>query len=233
MDQNNFSEETPVSSAPQMETKPYVDSTMNPSSVPLLPAPKRHLVRWAIIAVVVIMLLALLYVFRGMFVAALIDGAPISRLAVVHELEKQSGAQVLDALINQTLVEKKAAEGGIIVTDEDIEQEITAIRANLSAQNMTLEQALESESITMEEVRKNIRLQKLAERLLEDQLSISDEEVNSYVEQNKDFLPPAESPEEQKTMVQGLLRQQKFASAFAGWLSAAKAEADISYWKNY
>src|SRR3989344_1587385 len=190
--------------------------------VPILPVPKRHLVRWAIIIVVVVIVLTLLYVFRGMFVAALIDGTPVSRFAVVRELEQQSGAQVLDALVNQALVEKKAEELGITVSDQDIEQALSDISANLSAQNMTLEDALKAENVTLEQVRKTIRLQKLTERILEDQLAVSEEEIKMYMEQNKDFLPPTDSIEEQKKLVQDMLRQQKFASVFSAWLNAAK-----------
>ncbi|OGZ55515.1 MAG: hypothetical protein A3H64_02115 [Candidatus Ryanbacteria bacterium RIFCSPLOWO2_02_FULL_45_11c] len=217
MDPIHISEETQVPSSP----------------IPLLPAPKRHLVRWIVMLVLVVIVFALLYVFRGMFVVAFIDGTPISRLAVVRELERQSGAQALDALVNQTLVEKKAAEKGIIITGEEIEQALSDIRVNLSAQNMTLEDALKAENVTLEQVHKTIRLQKLTERILEDQLIVSEEEISAYMEQNKDFLPPTDSAEEQKKMVQDMLRQQRFASAFSAWLGATKTEVNISYWKEY
>lgn len=224
MDSIHIPEETQVPSPHKEEIR---------SDVPLLSPPKRRLARWMVMLVVVVIVLALLYVFRGEFVAALIDGTPISRLAVVHELERQSGAQVLDALVNQALVEKKATEQGIIVTEEEIEQALSDIRVNLSSQNATLEDALKAENVTIEHVRKTIRLQKLVERLLENRLTVSEEEIKTYVEQNKNSLPPANSPEEQKKMVRDMLRQQKFAPAFSAWLSATKAEVDISYWKNY
>src|SRR3989344_2110475 len=224
MDPVHVPEETQVSS-PSL----YKEETQ--SDAPLLPAPKRHLARWVVMFGVVIVIIALLYVFRGVFVAALIDGTPISRFAVVRELEHQSGAQALDALVNQTLVEKKAAELGITVSDEDIEQALADIRTNLSSQNMTLEDALKAENVTLEQVRKTIHFQKLAERLLEDQLAVSEAEIQAYMEENKDFLPATDSAEEQNKFVQDALRQQKFASVFSAWLSAAKAEANISYWK--
>ncbi len=209
------------------------EETRVPSSVPLLSAPKRHLARWAVMLVVIIVIAALLYVFRGIFVAALIDGTPISRLAVIRELEHQSGAEVLDGLVNQALVEKKAEEKGIMVSDEKIEQALIDISANLSSQNMTLEDALKAENVTLDQVRKTIRFQKLVELLLEDRLAVSEEEIKTYMEQNKDFLPPNDSIDEQKKMAQDMLRQQKLSSAFSEWLIAAKAEANISYWKKY
>ncbi|OGZ43914.1 MAG: hypothetical protein A3J55_00585 [Candidatus Ryanbacteria bacterium RIFCSPHIGHO2_02_FULL_45_17b] len=222
----------PIHILEETQVPPYAKEEVVPG-VPLLPAPKRHLVRWAVALVVIIIVLALLYVFRSTFVVALIDGTPISRFAVVRELENQSGAQVLDALVNQTLVEKRATELGIVVSDEDIEGALSDIRASLSSQNMTLEDALKAENVTIEQVRKTIRMQKLAERLLEDQLVVSEEEIKAYTEQNKSFLSPTNSAEEQKKIVRDTLRQQKFSSAFSAWLSATKAEANISYWKTY
>lgn len=76
-------------------------------------------------------------------------------------------------------------------------------------------------------------MQKLAERLLEDQLVVSEEEIKAYMEENKSFLSPTNSAEKQEAVVREALRQQKFSSAFSAWLSTAKAEADISYWKKY
>lgn len=234
MDQNYLSEETPVSSTPQAEpVKPELSGVSRSGNVPMLPAPKRHLVRWIVIAVIVLVILGLLYMYRGTFVVALIDGKPISRLALVHELEHQSGAQMLDTIINQMLVEKKAAEAGIEIKDEEIDKAIEDIRTNLSSQQMTLEDALAQQKMTVDLLRKNIRLQKLAEKLVENQLSVTDEELATYMQQNKDFLPPADSPEAQKSAVQDMLRQQKFASVFQAWLNNAKTEANISYWKKY
>ncbi|TSC71920.1 MAG: parvulin-like peptidyl-prolyl isomerase [Parcubacteria group bacterium Gr01-1014_70] len=232
--EEHLAEEVKIDSLPKMELpQNEFPKPVSFAEVPLLPAPKRHFVRWLVIAVIGIIVLALVYYFRGMFVAALIDGSPISRLSVVRELENQSGAQVLDALINQHIVEQKAAEKGISISEEEIDQALNGIRENLASQNTTLEEALKAQNLTMEQVRSNIRLQKLAERLVEDKLTVSDEEVNAYLEQNKDFLPPADSLESQRTTVRDMLRQQKFASVFQEWLTAVKAEADISYWKEY
>ena len=42
------------------------------------------------------------YLGKGLFVAALVNGMPISRLTVVKELEKQGGSQTLDNLVEPT-----------------------------------------------------------------------------------------------------------------------------------
>lgn len=235
MDQNSFSGEDPVS--PTQKTEEQVTTPSSLISEPhttLLPLPKRRVSPWMVVAVIVVITaLVLLYIFRGVFIAAMLDGQPISRLAVVRELEKQSGAQVLDALINQLLIEQKAAEAGIVVSDEDIEKALAAIQENLTSQNVTLEEALKAQNLTLAQLKESIKFQKLAEKLVEDRVSISEEDINAYMQENKDLLPDAGSEDEQRAIVRDMLRQQKFSSAFQEWLTMAKAESNVSYWKEY
>ncbi len=56
----------------------------------------------------VIIAAALLYYFRSAFVAATVNGQPISRLSLVRELEKQGGKQAMDSLITKTLIDQEA-----------------------------------------------------------------------------------------------------------------------------
>ena len=61
----------------------------------------------AIIIAVIIILAALVYYYKGLFIAATINGSPITRLAVIKELEKASGKQALDSLITKKLINNK------------------------------------------------------------------------------------------------------------------------------
>src|SRR6476661_8388753 len=50
--------------------------------------------KWYLIAGLVIVLIAgLLYLLRSYFIAAMVNGQPISRFSVISELERQSGKQ--------------------------------------------------------------------------------------------------------------------------------------------
>ena len=194
---------------------------------------KRVPVKWIVLALLIIAVLALLYYFRGTFVAVTINGKPISRYSVVKELEKQMGAQVLDSLVVQTLIEQKTADGGIIVSADEINKEIKAIEDNLSKQGTTLDDALKAQGVTRAGLERDIRFRKLAEKLVADKVAVTEEEITKYIQENKQFLPPADSAEAMKEQVKTMLSQQKFSTAFQEWLTAAKAEADISYWKEY
>lgn len=212
-------------------TSTFYNST--PPASPARQARRSIPLKWIILAALIIVVLALLYMFRSVFVAATIGGKPISRLTVVRELEKQMGAQVLDSLVTQTLIEQKAAAGNFTVSADDIQKEIAAIEENLSKQGTTLDEALTTQNITRVNLERDIRLRKLAEKLVADKVTISDEEIATYIEENKQFMPPAESDDALKEQVRTMISQQKFSTAFQEWLTAAKAEANISYWKEY
>ena len=190
-------------------------------------------IKWIVLAVLIVAALVLLYFFRSVFIAATINGKVISRYSIVNELEKQSGAQVLDSLVVQTLIEQKAVEMGAVVTAEDIEKEIKIIEDNLSQQGTTLDDALKAQGVTRSAVERDIRFRKLAEKIVADKVSVTNEEIAKYIEENKQFMPPAKSDEAMKEQVRSMLMQQKFSTVFQEWLTAAKAEADISYWKEY
>ncbi len=218
--------------APASFTSTNNNSAMPPA--PPMPKPRRSIpVKWIILVVVVAAVLALLYYFRSVFIAATINGKVISRYSVVKELEKQMGAQVMDSIVVQTLIEQKATTAGLTVTAEDIEKEIKIIEENLSQQGTTLDDALKAQGVTRAAVERDIRFRKLAEKIVADKVSVTDEEIAKYIEENKQFLPPAESDEKMKEQVASMLSQQKFSAMFQEWLTAAKAEADISYWKEY
>jgi hypothetical protein len=48
-------------------------------------------IKSAIILSAVIIALALMFVYKSVFVAAVVNGSPISRLSVIHAIEQKSG----------------------------------------------------------------------------------------------------------------------------------------------
>src|SRR3989344_2094033 len=72
----------------------------------------------------VILIVAALFIAKGIFVAATVNGSPISRLSVIQELEKQGGKQALEAIIDKKLIETELDKQKIVATKEQIEAEI-------------------------------------------------------------------------------------------------------------
>ena len=92
----------------------------------------------AIIVAVIIILAALAYYYKSLFIAVTVNGSPITRLAVIEELEKVSGKQVLDSLITKKLINGEAIKKGVSVTSEEVDAEIKNIENQIKAQGQTL-----------------------------------------------------------------------------------------------
>jgi hypothetical protein len=88
----------------------------------------------AMIAAGLLVLLGAAYFFRGVFVAAVVDGSPISRLSVIRELEKQAGQQALDRLVTQKLVDAEVIRKKIVIPSSDMDAEIKKIEDSVTKQ---------------------------------------------------------------------------------------------------
>lgn len=188
---------------------------------------------YLILAVIFILLIALIANYKSVFVAAVVNGQPISRLAVVKETEKQAGKQSLENIIRNTLIEQEAREKGVSVPEEEIDEEIKKVEKNLKDQGQEIDQVLEAQGLSREDLRKLIKLDKIVAKIVGEDINISDKEVNEYIENNREVLPQDKSEEELKKTVRENLRQQKLSEKVQTWLTDLKAKANINYIVEY
>jgi foldase protein PrsA len=174
-----------------------------------------------------------LYFFRGLFVAAVVNGQPISRLEVVRQTEQQNGKQTLDTLVRNALIEQKAKEQNVSVTDKEIEDEIKKLQDNLSKQGQNLDQVLTAQGLSKDDLNKLIRLDKLVAKMVGKDVKVSDEEVAQYIEQNSEALPQGVGEAELRTQVTEQLKQQKTNEKVRTWLADLQKEAKINYFVTY
>lgn len=170
---------------------------------------------------------------RGYIVAATVNGSPISRLAIVSELEKQGGKQALEAVIQEKLLADALAEKKIVITEEVVDAEIKLIEENVRGQGGTLEAALEQQAMTLEVLREQIKTQKGVEEAIADKLVISDEEVAAYAK-TAGIDKPAEMTEpEFADAIKSQLKQQKLQTEAAAFVQSLTDSANITYYISY
>lgn len=186
-----------------------------------------------VIGFAIILVLVLAFFAKGLFVAATVNGSPISRLSVIQELEEQGGAQALEALIDQKLIETELDKQGISVTQEEIDKEIQEIEDQVASQGGALEDALVAQGMTKEELKEQIVVQKRLEKLLADKTVVSDDEVNSYITDNNITLPEDTTTEEFEELVRSQLEQQKFQQEAQRWVADLTTNAEIKYYVEY
>ncbi len=187
----------------------------------------------ALVLAILLVLLAVLYSARGLFVAAMVNGSPVSRFAVVSELEKSSGKEVLETLITQELIKAEIARAGVSVTEADVDEGIVALREEIAGQTTaTLEEMLEERGLAMEEVREQVLLQKQVEKLLGEKINVTDEEVDEYLAQGKFEIAEADLPAA-RVEIAKQMREQKIAVEAGALVGELREKANISYFVNY
>lgn len=165
---------------------------------------------------------------RDYIVAATVNGKTVSRYAVIKELETQSGRKALEAIITRKLIDQKADEKKIEVSQKDIDTEIKKIEANIKAQGGTLAQALEQQGMTTDDLIEQLTLQMKLEKLAGGKTMITDKEVDKYLADNADLFPTggAQPPKDQ---VKEQLQQEKSKEAIQKYLEELKKSAKIQY----
>jgi len=192
-------------------------------------SPKKSIKKYVLISLVLIIAVFLLYYFKGLFITAVVNGEPISRIALIQELEKQYGKQTLSSLVTKTLILQEAKKQNVSVSNQDIDSEIKKIEDNLSKQGQTLDQALLFQGMTKENLIDQIKTQKLIEKMLGKDIKISNKEIDDYIEQNKENLPADKSGEEMKTLAKQQLTQKKLVEKYQSWIGNLQKNAKISY----
>lgn len=185
-----------------------------------------------IIAVIVLFVLAFAYFFKGALVAATVNGQFISRMSVVHELEKTSGRATLDALINDRLIMLEAAKQNISVSDETVNEEMAKLEKQLLDQGQNLDEVLETQGINRDDIKKRIILQKELEQMLADKLNVSDEEVEQYIKDNAITLPKDKEAESKEQIKEGI-RANKLNEEAQGFIETLRTNAKINYFVKY
>ncbi len=182
---------------------------------------------YIILGVIIIVLAILLYVFRGLFIAATVNGEPISRLTVINSLEQQGGKQALNTLVTKTLIEQEAQKEHVTVSQAEIDSEMKTIESNVTGQGQKLDDVLKSQGMTRQTLEDQVRLQKLVEKMVGKNITVSAKEVTDYMNKNKGM------PGMTKANVEQQLYQQKLTPKVQSWIADLQKNAKINYYVSY
>lgn len=171
----------------------------------------------------------LLYaVGRNYFVAATVNGQVVSRYAVIKELETQSGKRAAEALVTRTVINQKAREKNISVSQKDIDVEIKKIEANIKDQGGTLTQALEQQGMSKNDLIEQLTLQLKLERLAGADVTVSDKEVEKYMTDNAELFPTG-TEQPSKDQIKTQLQQEKSKEVVQKYLQDLIKSSAIQY----
>lgn len=148
-------------------------------------------------------------------VVAWVDGKPITTFELYKNLNKRYGSDLREQMIVEKLLLSEAASKGVSASSDEVSNEIKKIEAEQGGAE-SLTQILSIQGISKDEFKNLVRLQLLRQKIFGTGVSVSDEEVNKYLEDNKNQYK--EVTDKVKTDAKELLKQQKINSNFNNWL---------------
>ena len=142
-----------------------------------------------------VIFLGILLIFATAFskteTAASIDGKKITKEELNNKLTEMYGAEILDSLITNKVIEMEASKEKVKVTGNEIDEELTKLQESYGGEE-AFASALEQNQVSMDKIREDIEIYLLAEKMIGSSIDVTEEEMKTYFEENKDSFDQKE-----------------------------------------
>lgn len=170
-------------------------------------------------------LLLLGFYKKNWFIAATVNGVPISNIELLARVNKEHREQTLSQMINEKLILTEARKNGIRVTQQDLDNKISQLEKNVGGSQI-LDKLLIQQGQTRASLREQLVIQLSIEKLYTNEATVSAQETSQFVAQNADQLTATDSAGQVKEATE-LLKQQKLSQAFNEKFQSLKQSAKI------
>ncbi|MCL5784826.1 MAG: SurA N-terminal domain-containing protein [Patescibacteria group bacterium] len=160
---------------------------------------------------------------KNWFVAATVNGSPITNLELQSRLNQQFRTQTLNQLIDEKIILGEAAKKNVVVTETDIDKKISEIEAQVGGAQ-ALDSLLAQQGQDRNSIKQLIKLRLIVEKLYTNEATVSAEEVNSFIEQNKNQLRATDSAGQEKEAYDAI-KSQKLSQISAQKFQELKQKA--------
>lgn len=181
--------------------------------------------------ILVIFMLFVIYK-KGIVAPLFINGEPVSFSEILKVLTDKEEGNFLDRLIAQKVLEYEAKKRNIVVKTEEVQSEILRIEKEAVENGKTLLQILKEKDQTLADLEKNVRTRILIYKIVEDEVGVSEEEIDEYINQHKELTGDRYS-EEVRQEVKRLLLDKKVSEFYRNWIKDTKAKTKVRYIIDY
>src|SRR3989344_959513 len=166
--------------------------------------------------------------YKGLIVAGKVNGQVVTRLQLEKTLNDRYAKQTFDDLAGTILVKQLAKQNAVVISEEDVNNEITATEQRLGgkeALQTTLDRMGYTTARFQDEMRTQVLVAKLASKVLT--VDVTDDEVKKFFDENKTLFPDKKF-DEVKADIKLNLTQQKVQQEFTTWFAEQKKQASIA-----
>lgn len=158
--------------------------------------------------------LLLLAVYKkSWFIAATVNGSPITNLDLQMKLNQQFRTQTLNQMINEKIILDEVVKNNALATDDEVNRKISDIETSVGG-TQALNTLLTQQGQTRNSIRQQIKLQLSIEKLYGKEATVSAEEVNKFLATSKETLRATDSASQIKEAAD-VLKQQKLSQIFS------------------
>lgn len=195
------------------------------------PAPMVNRSRWSgrtqrLGLLLIVLLVGFFLVKKGYVVAAVVNGMPIFRWQLSQNLMSRFGAQTLESMITERLIADAAQKDGIVLSQSDVDAKIATITATLGA-DVNLDELLAYQGMTKADFEQQVRLQLTVEKVLSRDVAITEEEIDTFIKNNKDTMVSTDAAA-MRTEAREALMSQKTSEKMQPWLMDLRENAKIT-----
>ncbi|PFP16096.1 foldase [Bacillus sp. AFS073361] len=122
---------------------------------------------------------------------ATFNGEAISKDQLYSEMVEQYGPATVDKIISEKIVAAEAKKQKVSVKDSELNQEIETLKASYGGEE-AFNKALETNNTSLTYLKQDLKNYLTIKKLLEPEITITDEEMKTYFNENKDTFAQAE-----------------------------------------
>lgn len=178
----------------------------------LLKSTKTYVWAGAILIIAAILIYAMV-VSTDKTVAS-VGGEKIKEAELQDTLVKNYGAETVDQLITDKIVELEADKEGIKITDKEIQKEIDTLAESYGGEDALKEQ-LEASGSSLAALKQDIVVYLHTKKLVEPRITVTDDEISAYFEENKDTFAQEEQVEASHILVEDKKTAEKVEKELA------------------
>ncbi|MGI6468285.1 MAG: foldase [Syntrophomonadaceae bacterium] len=156
-----------------------------------------------------------------------INGEKITKDEFYDSLVKANGSQVLDTLIAKKLIQLEAEKQNIAVSEDEIQAELNQYYDYYGGEQAFIE-AVQASGHTIEEVKEDMLINLQIKKLIAPTVTISEEEMQAYFEENRDSFAEPEQVKASHILVDSIEKANEVKSRLDGGADFAELAKEYS-----
>lgn len=178
------------------------------------------------LALIVVVIGLITYKAGPWLVPAVAGNKLVTRFELWSRLEKSYGAQALDDMVNEKILDKAIADSNVKIDQTKLDDQLKGLEQQFETTG-GLDEALKQRGLTRKDLEKQVRTQLAVEELLADKINPSEEEVKAQFDSGATTLYKDKTFDEVKPAITDELKQTKLRDAFLVWFAEIKKEAKV------